>query len=508
MFIAITCWWLTQDRGVPIYDAGTHLFTALASYKLLRAGDFAALRDSTGYYPPTTFLVGAVAMLVAGTYRWVPVVAENLVYVPLVALGCFRTGRLAAGSRAGCLAAVFALGSPLLIEQFHVFMIDAPLAALVAVSVWLILESQRFQRVGVSAAAGLAAGVGLASKEQFPLYVAGLLAVVLARERGWRNWRGLASFTVVAFAIGSPWYLANLSELGHFASAGLGNATVLPEARPPLGSLANVDWYLWATLNALLFAPLFAFAAVGVAHATISSLRARRRRAPDAGLNDHAPELLAGLLFAYLALTATPHHDLRYTMPLVVYLSVLGTAWIVALPRRTGSLAVALLGCAVIATTLGATFGLGREIRIVLPGGPVETNRVFGTPPLRQITLYADRDFLVSGPRRGVDVGGLIEALRDHGITGLYWSRNAFLGDPVFDGQGLAALARLAGMDTPQDLARWDFHDPRHALLVRYALGRTPPCVDLRDGTGVVVQIPDPATGRATTYCPFSHQRH
>lgn len=46
-------------------------------------------------------------------------------FVPLLALGCYHVGRLAFGRTAGALAVVFALGSPLLIEQFHVLMLEA-----------------------------------------------------------------------------------------------------------------------------------------------------------------------------------------------------------------------------------------------------------------------------------------------------------------------------------------------------------------------------------------------
>ena len=74
--------------------------------------------------------------------------AQNLVFVPLLALACYRVGRMVAGPRAGLLAVVFALGTPLIAEQFHVFMLDAPQATLVAVAVWLILASDRFARSG------------------------------------------------------------------------------------------------------------------------------------------------------------------------------------------------------------------------------------------------------------------------------------------------------------------------------------------------------------------------
>ena len=63
---------------------------------------------------------------------------------------------------------LFVLGSPLLIEQFHVFMIDAPEAALVAVAVWLILASDRFARGRRRRGCGRRAWAwACVSKEQF-----------------------------------------------------------------------------------------------------------------------------------------------------------------------------------------------------------------------------------------------------------------------------------------------------------------------------------------------------
>ncbi|HEX7290360.1 MAG TPA: glycosyltransferase family 39 protein [Conexibacter sp.] len=196
--------------------------------ELLQSGDLGALLHRSWIYPPLTFTTGAVASLLGGMN----------VNGPLLALGCYQTGRLVSGPAAGFLA-VFALGSPLLAEQFHLFMIDAPEAALVAIAVWLILASDRFRNVRVAATAGVAAGAGMASKEQFVLFVAGLLVVVLAREDGWRNRRGIAAFASCALVIAAPWYLANLSELGTYATAAGGSVDLPPGAKPPLLSLAS-----------------------------------------------------------------------------------------------------------------------------------------------------------------------------------------------------------------------------------------------------------------------------
>jgi uncharacterized membrane protein YsdA (DUF1294 family) len=518
-FVAITCWWVSRDRAVPSADAASHLITVVAYHDRLLDGDLGRLLYESGYYPPLTFLTGALAALIGGLNASAVVIGENLVYASLMALGCYQTGRLVARSAAGFLAVLFALGSPLLIEQMHVFMIDAPEAALVAVAVWLILASRRFAQLPTSAAAGVAVGAGIASKEQFVLFVAGLLVVVLLREQGWRNRRGILLFATCAFVIAAPWYLANLSHLGTYATAAGGGADLPPRGKPPLVSISNAGWYLWAIVNGLLFAPLFVYAVVGTGRAVVAAARRPidlRVPQPYAGL---APELLGGLLGGWLGLTLTRHHDMRYSMGLLVYLAVLGTAWIVPLRRSWRIVATAGLALAVLATTLGASFGLGGEARVLLAGDPVVTDRSFGIPPPNQLTLYADHDFSVSAPRRLDDVPGLFAALRREGITGVAWNpAQGRGGDPVFDSQGIWLLARFNGLETiniartilvtrdqkatPSAGAIFNVADPDHVYLRRTKTLRATPCLTLHDGTYVYVTRGNPFDRSGQSYCP------
>jgi hypothetical protein len=182
---------------------------------------------------------------------------------------------------------------------------------------------------------------------------------------------------------------------------------------------------------------------------------------------------------------------MRYTMPLIVFLAVLGTSWIVELTgfRR---LAAGGLVLAVAATTLGATFGVGGELRIPLAGRFIVTDTSFGIPPPNQITIYADRDFVISAPRHG-DVRRLFEAIKAEGYVGVGWIQDqALVSDPMFDLQGLQLLARFVGLDAPPlNLARpWDMRNPGHVLLIRRPIGGTaPPCVTLDDDTGVWVYV-------------------
>jgi uncharacterized membrane protein YsdA (DUF1294 family) len=411
-------------------------------------------------------------------------------------VSCYQVGRRVAGPHAGLLAVIFALGSPLLIELFHVFMIDVFETSLVALSVWLILSSERFGRLGPASLAGLAVGIGIGTKAQFPIYLVGLVSVVLLRG-GWRNVRGLAAFVGIGLLVAAPWYIAQADRLGMlWRAAGTGEGYLCPVpllARPPLLSSANVEWYGWATLNGLLFAPLAAFAVVGVIAAF---WRLRQSRARSSVI----PELLGGLVGSWLLLTVMTHKDMRYVLPMLVYLSVLGTAWIVRLQPLARTLTTAGLVAAVLATTLGATFGVGGTIPARLPGN-LGAPLGIGVPPRDQVVVYANHDYLVSGPRRDGDLLGLLRELHRIGARHVYWDPAAAGPEHAdFNGAGLTVLARIAKLSVPDLIARERILPGYVLLTYQPAPPGSAPCVRFDNGMGVWALIGSGVS--AVSYCP------
>jgi hypothetical protein len=490
-FIAITCWWLTQDRSIPIYDAGDHLETALVYRGMLASGHIFEPFTSAEIYPILVHMVGAVAALIGGVSVAAPIVGSNVVFVPLLALGCYQTGKLLFGPLAGLLAVVFVFGSPLLISLFHVFMLDAPLTAMVSVSVWLMLASEDFKRPGVCALAGVAVGLGVNVKVQFALFVAVLTLVMLAHG-GWRNRRGFAIFTVVALAIGLPWYIEHSSELGEmFELASSGPGTPAGNI-PATVSVDNLLWYFWSTLNSQLLAPLWLLAAAGAAWTTVNVARAR-------GGNFVRMEFLLGAFGAWFVVTfVTPHHDIRYGLPLLAYTAVIATGWITRVPRAASIAAIALLAIGVGANTLAIDFGVGGEAKLALASKPPETEQF----PDR-VVFYSTNGFLASAPSRDGDVPGLLGALHRAGVRTVTWSaeQSAL---PDFSSAGLSPISRIAGL-TPAPAGRLEYASSASvATLIHEAVSSHRPsaCTRLSDGTAVWVIRYDEAAGKLSYYCP------
>jgi 4-amino-4-deoxy-L-arabinose transferase-like glycosyltransferase len=504
-FIGLTCWWLTQDRSIPVYDAGAHLETALLFHDMIHAGNLLGPFNYVSIYPPFATTIGALAALLGGVNVAAPIIGENLVFVPLLTLGCYQTGRLLFGARAGLLATIFVLGSPLLIAQLHVFMLDVPEAALVAVSIWLLLACEDFDRVGFAALAGLTVGVGLLVKVQFAPFVVGI--VLLALLRGWRNWRGLAAFVAVALIVAGPWYLRHISEVGTLLHVAGPHEGVPVGDTPPTLSIGNFGWYFWNILNSQFLAPLFVLIVGGAIWLAVSLFR-HRGEALGARSEQTEPfgsrlELLAGVVVAWLLITLTPSHDVRYGIPLMPYLAVIATGWIVFLPRLARWLAVAVVVLGVSANTLGTTFGLGGIAHVVfrhpLPAGEEMADSIW---------FYSDKGFLVAGPRRDGDVPGLLEALHRDGVRVITWSyEQSTL--PDFSFEGLGPLARIADLSPAVTPTPEFANSPRIATLIHLPItAHSPPvCTTLSDGTGVWVARYDTATRKPELFCPTRHPR-
>jgi 4-amino-4-deoxy-L-arabinose transferase-like glycosyltransferase len=496
-FIGLTCWWLTQDRSIPIYDVGTQMQTVFEYHRMLQAGDLLGPFTFENVYPILGHMVGAVAALIGGLSVAAPVLGENLVFVPLLALGCYQTGRLLFGPLAGMLAVVFVFGSPLIMEMFHVFLLDAPVAAMVALSMWLILASEDFRRVGISGLAGLAVGLGMNVKVQFALFVFGLTAVVFLHG-GWRNWRGFATFVAAALLIGTPWYIQHSSELGRMIELSSSGPGTPPGNIPPTFSTDNLLWYFWSILNSQLLLPLFLLAVGGIVWMTV-------RAVWDHGKHALQLEFLLGGFLAWFVITfPDAHHDIRYGLPIIGYLAVVATGWIGSLPPIARIAAIALLIVGVSANTLGITFGVGGDVKVALTGS---------LPPTEQypdrINVYATTGFLVAAPSRDGDVPGLLEALKREGVSTISWSFTQSEA-PDFSLEGLRPLAQIAGLTpaiteqpqyAPQATVATLLHEP---IAARTA----PPCTSLRDRTGVWVVRYEPTARKLAMYCPTRTPRY
>ena len=497
VFIGVSFWWAIADRRVPDYDSGRHLTLSYLFHESLRDGDLLEPLERFTRYPPLVHTVGALSAFAGGFDVDRLVMAQNLVFLPLLVAGCYGTARLYAGPVAGVLATAFVLGTPMVVSQFHAYMLDAPQAALVALTVWLVLASDRFAKVGLSGLAGVATGLAMLAKQTSLFFGLGLVAVVLLRG-GWRNVHGVAAFAVPALALTAPWYLAHFHDLRPYAEGAVSEGgteapTDLPGALyPERWTDKNAGWYFWNLVNNQTLLPLMLLFLVGTVFGAVAFVRRRR---PD----DYFPELFVGGLVAYFSLTfVVSLHDPRYTLPALVYIAALGTGWIVRVRRPIGVAAASVLGIVVVVNFIGVSFGLGEAKRVALPGAPR-----FSILHEREFTLYSPEGWPRGGPSRGGDIPATMRAAYRDGVRVMEFDPSIETMD--FNGAGLEALALSNGMVRPP-VYRPDTLGPMDAFMLRRvpSQGDAPPCTTLDDGTGVYLVLGNPFIPfeRYRLYCP------
>lgn len=496
-FILVTALWLGADDRVPDYDFGRHVNVAVSYWDAFDAGQEGHWFRTFPSYPPLVFLVGALSAALGRPGPEALTLMQNAVFVPALVAGCYGAGRVAYGHLAGVLAAVFALGTPMLLDQFHEFMLDAPAAAMTALALWLILASRRFADWRWALAAGVATGLGLLTKTPVFFFLAGPVAVFLLRG-GWRHWRGVLAFGVAALLVAGPWYLEHLDQIRGLTEGATGTVTTATASgvTPVRWSSDNLGWYFWSSLNIAVLAPLLALAAVGTAASVVRFVRERR---PD----DLTPELVAGALVGWAGVTYITLKDPRYSLPLLVYMAVLGTGWITLLrrPWRRG-LVVALVAVAGV-NLAGVSLGAGEPVRWAVLPRPMD-----GGIWARYVTLYSPQGYLRSGPR-DEEVPRLLRAAKRQGVRAVGVEPG---GTIHFNDGGLVALIRGIGM-----LPTFEYSQLRRSDAV--IAGRTPgdaavlldparrlgtpePCTTV-DGLGVFFVRPHPPTsGRNTLFCP------
>jgi 4-amino-4-deoxy-L-arabinose transferase-like glycosyltransferase len=477
VFLALVVWWVATDTRVPSWDPGAHIFRSLQYADAFRSGDLTEWFTSyqTPGYPPLVYLLGAFTALIFGEGVDRMTLADAFVFVPLLSLGLYQAGRVAFNARTGAFAVVFVLGSPLIIAQSHVFMLDLPQTAMTAMTIWLLIASRRFANGGFALAAGLCFGLGMLTKNIFSLMLLGLLAVMLLRG-GWRSPKGILLFALGVGVTGLPWYLAHFQGLLDYALGGsVSGGSSVYGADPPRWSSADWQWYLWQAINVQYLLPLWLFGVAGVGWAL-----ARLRRRPWAP-TDHTPELLGGLAVGMVLDVALTHNDVRYTMPLVIYAGLLGSAWFATSTRRwlrdgAGALlaVVAALNLFTITTGDGPDWTLhtGLGDQAVQYGG--------------DFTVLSTTGWLVGPPSGGGDVQHEMEVARSQGARLVAIDRVG-AGTSDYNATGLGILARFAGLEVAPD-NDYAALGPRDLFLTS-GQSAAQPCGQAADGTPIYYEL-------------------
>jgi hypothetical protein len=269
--------------------------------------------------------------------------AAHVVMWLFLALGLVATfilGRRAGGDTTGVVAALVFGTAPFVVSVALDFQLDLPLAAMVALTLWTLLNTDGFTRRGWAALAGVFFGLGMLTKPSFAVYAMAAVVVALRRLRRPGVVLNVALAALIGTLVALPWYGPRAA--GIFAQVGARSGKQAAESGHP-------DPFTWPGLS---FYPTWIVPQMGVVAVLlllVGAVIAVRRRQ---GI------VLVSVIVPFALFTLIHNKNLRYTLPILPAAAVLAGLAFDALDSRTRRVvAIALVAIGIVQVS-GAAFGV------------------------------------------------------------------------------------------------------------------------------------------------------
>lgn len=382
--------WRTIETRPPHWDMARHLGDSLATLHAFSLAHPLRFLELYLYYPPGVAWVADVFYAVTGNQAiWIAVLS-NVVFVAVLVYSTYGIGVHLWDRRVGLLAAFFVVTEPVLVSAFKEYMLDAPLTAVVALSMYLLLRSDGFARRRYAAALGLVCGYGMLVKWSFVLAVAlpvaaavGGAALDSIRTRTRARVVNVLLAGGLAFLVCGLWYVHNFSAL-RADTARFDTRASHIEGDPPIASLSSAFWYLWNLEHQLYLVPLV-FLVAGLVYCF--------RREEVAARNFYP---LLWFVGDYILFTLLRNKDARYTQPFLPAVAILATSWLTLVPTRVRRALAGLLvvygTIAFVAISFGTSL-LPKDLSVGI--GP---NRIVSPTVDPEFVFFAQRGYIIGPP--------------------------------------------------------------------------------------------------------------
>jgi 4-amino-4-deoxy-L-arabinose transferase-like glycosyltransferase len=359
-------WWRTRETRPPHWDMAHHLTNSLFYEHAFSLTHPFAFLARYAYYPPLPYWITDVFYGVLGNEAiWVAVLS-NVVWLTVLVFATYGIGSRLWNPRVGWLSVVFVVTVPMAVSTFKDYMLDAPLTAVSALALYLLIRGNGFASRRISLLFGLTCGCGLLVKWTLPLVVAlpvlHALATALSEARLRRRFDHLGNAAIAAgamLAVCGLWYVHNFVKIVSTLIYYNGPEGIARKD-PPVASLASALWYLWNLLNTQLYLIPALFVLAGIVFSSRKHELARR--------NVYPILMAAG---TYLMFSLLRHKDPRYTMPMLPALAIIATSWLEYVSARVRTYAAAFLVVWGAVVFLAITFGtslLPRSLILSVPG--------------------------------------------------------------------------------------------------------------------------------------------
>jgi hypothetical protein len=381
----VTIIWLALDRAPLFYDPVDHISAALSFLN----DPIEYLTREHQWYPPLVHVLLGTALALTGYELDAAIAIVNVAFFAVLIAATFGIGTELWSRRVGAIAALLVGFYPSTFIHLRFPMLDLPLTAMVAVSLFALIKSRSFQDRRWSAAFGILAGFGCLTKQSYVFAVAlPVLYVVVTAPRRKSTLVNLAIAGLLAVLIALPWYLPRLHWfLGYWAQDQSYAAKMEgdPKTFTPFGLLYYVlgTWHQTSLFFALLWLLTLPF-----------FLRSERRTL-----------VIIWWAGTVALVSLLVNKDGRYLMPALPAIALMTAAGLCRLPR-SGAVIVGIAAFGAV-QLWAASFGVGW-----LPEGAPVSNGVY---PGERLQPFTQKYMLVGADTSQPDPSGwgIVDVLAD-----------------------------------------------------------------------------------------------
>ncbi|MBU9888943.1 MAG: glycosyltransferase family 39 protein, partial [Candidatus Omnitrophica bacterium] len=320
--IAVTnFFWLSMNQRPPVDDEAGHLVSALKYLHVLGSPErnWVWLSVLDHFYPPLFPFLTALAAYWTGIKGVLPFVMGNVFFMALTFFSLYGIGHKLGDRKIGLLASCLISLYPMFFHMSRMFMLEIPLVGMVSLTMLLLLYTKGFSRTLWSFGAGIAMGLGLLTKQLFPVFLPGPLLYFFLNAGGGvvrhslkRKGLNLCLFLATGILIALPWYWRDGAVKFNQLATMVTQPIVAGPLEFPLISVPSLTFYLKTLAQDQMgwfFCSAFVFFLI---------LNFRKMLA--------LPFLLIWFTVPYVILTLLPNKFYYYTLPCLPAAALI-TAW-------------------------------------------------------------------------------------------------------------------------------------------------------------------------------------
>lgn len=332
--------WLKIDIRPPHWDASNHLMHSLAYFKPLinpSIGEINNFLLGYVYYPPFVYWITSVFYLFFGKGEDIAVLS-NIVFFAVLIFSTYGIGKQLWDRKVGLLSALVVSVTPVILSQSREYQLDFPLTAMVALSFYLLLKTEKFKERGYSIFLGVISAFGFLTKWTFPsflliplAYFVLLIVISDIREKKFSKGRWLNIFLslLIFLVLADPWYIKNAiflkSDFLINVQTGIGEGD-------PQTFLPSLFYYLKSFTiyhtRILLLLPFL----VGLLFTLLSKKNFKKNLI-----------LILFLISGWLILSLYSNKDTRFMEPLMPAVAIIVSFWVFRLSRKLSLVFTAIL---------------------------------------------------------------------------------------------------------------------------------------------------------------------